>query len=41
VEPVGRVEVFEISDYEQLIGCELYAVEGNFAGLSWIKMKIN
>ncbi len=40
----GRVEVFEIAEDEQLIGCELHEIgeyfEGSFAGVTWIKIKL-
>ncbi len=40
----GRVEVFEIAEDEQLIGCELHEVtydnEDIFAGVNWIKIKL-
>ncbi len=44
----GRVEVFEIAEDEQLIGCELHEMtyfDGNknrhlFAGVTWIKIKL-
>ena len=38
----GRVEIFEIEDDEQLIGCELMSFidnRDNFAGVTWIKWK--
>ena len=37
----GRVEVFEIADNEQLIGCELDFCVDYFRGLTWLKMKIS
>ena len=41
----GRVEVFEISQDEQLIGCELHEYSYgrdiiNFTGVTWIKIKL-
>ena len=36
----GRVEVFDIAEDEQLIGCELDEEGDNFRGLTWIKMKV-
>ena len=36
----GRVETFEIADYEQLIGCELYHSKLYFAGITWLKIKV-
>ena len=36
----GRVETFEIADYEQLIGCELYHSKLYFAGVTWLKIKV-
>jgi hypothetical protein len=36
----GRVEIFEIAADEQLIGAEIYAEEGFFIGVSWLKCKI-
>jgi hypothetical protein len=41
----GRVEVFEIAEDEQLIGCELHEMtydNGNsdFVGVTWIKIKL-
>ncbi len=40
----GRVEVFEIAEDEQLIGCELhemtYYVNSYFGGVTWIKIKL-
>ncbi len=39
-----RVEIFEIADDEQLIGCELYHGPFNskdcFLGVAWLKCKI-
>ena len=35
----GRVEKFEIADDEQLIGCELNSIDGNFCGVTWLKIK--
>jgi hypothetical protein len=40
---VGRVEVFEIAEDEQLIGCEIHEWiddNGSFAGVTWIKIKL-
>ena len=34
---VGRREVFEIADDEQLIGCELDHDKDLFVGVTWIK----
>ncbi len=40
----GRVEVFEIAEGEQLIGCEIHEWiddDGSFsAGVTWIKIKL-
>ena len=40
----GRVEIFEIAEDEQLIGCELHQYKKNsaiyFAGVTWLKMKM-
>ena len=41
----GRVEVFEIAEDEQLIGCELHEYTDSdgdidFAGVTWIKIKL-
>jgi hypothetical protein len=37
----GRVESFEISSDEQLIGCKLHRHEfGFFQGVTWLKMKV-
>ena len=41
----GRVEVFEIADNEQLIGCRLdeygnETVSYQFTGVTWFKMKV-
>ena len=35
----GRVEVFEIDEDEQLIGCEIDYCQRYFRGLTWLKMK--
>ena len=43
---VDRVEVFEIAEDEQLIGCELDEIDINedipvyFIGVTWIKIKL-
>ena len=37
---VGRKEVFEIADDEQLIGCELDHENNFFVGVTWIKIKL-
>ena len=36
----GRVEVFNIDDDEQLIGCKLHQNYGNFEGVTWMKMQV-
>ena len=36
----GRVEVFLISDDEQLILCELDEDKSGFGDVTWLKMKI-
>ena len=40
----GRVEVFDIAEDEQLIGCKLDAEnvwgEDFFLGVTWLKMKV-
>ncbi len=39
----GRVEVFEIAEDEQLIGCEINEwIDGDlaFTGVTWIKIKL-
>ena len=35
----GRREVFHIEHDEKLIGCELDQVNGDFKGITWLKMK--
>ena len=36
----GRVEVFDIAEDEQLIGCELDSDKDYFLGVKWIKMRL-
>jgi hypothetical protein len=36
----GRIEVFDIAEDEQLIGCELEHDRSNFRGVTWLKRKI-
>ena len=36
----GRVEVLDIAEDEQLIGCELDQIRSFFRGVTWVKMKI-
>ena len=36
-----RVEVFDIADDEQLIGCTLFKDSDSFLGVKWMKMKVS
>ena len=36
----GRIEVFEIAENEQFMGCELESCESFFRGVTWLKMKL-
>ena len=36
----GRVEIFEIADDEQFLGCELEYDNNIFVGVTWLKWKI-
>ncbi len=36
----GRVELFEIADEEELIGCKLDHCKDYLRGVTWLKMKV-
>ena len=36
----GRVEVFEIADDEQLIGCKIDRSDLSWLGVTWFKIKM-